>query len=321
MTTETKTFLRTTSIHIPSTNADRTKTYQARALITRFRATNIVRSNLAFIKTENLHPASIVTARPLPIYPARFVYTESERRRALARTTKMLAPKYSFVAHILQPNHQSTCRNNKQLFVQSEVPRTAKLILPRCPSPVFEPILTAPTVGIKTQDLLYKIPGPTESSIRFQTVYPGSECSKINALPARNGSAEYRITTAYLFYQFPARRIEDVIGAGRRSEMKIISHNQRRRDIIAVGPAAAGLVFPHRAKGTPVNTHSHTRTIHDVYTITMHNRRRKYSIRQGHGGEQLQRRLYRPVRHVTGMSGIVFELLPVLTARCGAYQP
>jgi hypothetical protein len=113
MTAEAKTFLWTTSIYVPSANTDRAETHEVCAFITRFGAANIVRSNRAVIKAENLHPASIVPARPLPINPARFVYAKSKRRRALSRTTEMLAAKGGFVAEVLKPNHHSTCRNDQ----------------------------------------------------------------------------------------------------------------------------------------------------------------------------------------------------------------
>ena len=81
MTAEAKAFLWTTSIYVLSANTDRAKTYQPRALITRFSTTYIARLNLFVSKAENIDAASIVTASPLPIYLARFVYTKSEHHR------------------------------------------------------------------------------------------------------------------------------------------------------------------------------------------------------------------------------------------------
>jgi hypothetical protein len=111
---------------------------------------------------------------------------------------------------------------------------------------LLEPVFAAPAIALELDDLFYEVPGPDRLALRCDRVHLRAQRREIDAIGPRRGRRENRLAAVDFANDRTRVRVEDVVVAGRRADMHIVSDDCRCSDVVAVPRPAGGGETPQQ---------------------------------------------------------------------------
>ncbi len=201
------------------------------------------------------------------------------------------------------------------------VARTAKLVAPCHPSAfILAPFFSAPAVAFEAKRLLDEIPDPADCAVRFEGVDLRAQRGEIHPAVGSDGGAEDWLAAGNFLNHFSAVFIQHKIRPRHRPDVEEAPGDGRRRNVVAIGFIGSGVELPQNSERGRIDAESNSRAVNNIHAPVRNDRRSKDGIGQRDGANKTERRRHASVRHVARMTGIVFELEPILRSGRGRSQ-
>ena len=245
MTAQAHALLGLDAIHVLAPDGDGRQSEQTRQVNGRLRPLHEIGLQLVGVagQPEDLDPARVVAAMPLDVHVAGVVRALPERGGKLGSVISRdlshdaeLRP----ISRIVQEHRPATGRNDDRPIDEAQVARAHEVIAPcHAVLAIGQPLLAAPAVAVKPDNLFHEVPRPSHCAIGFDRIDVGTERCEVRPVGRGRGRRQNRLAAVDDANDVSRCPVQHVVVAGRRADMQVLSDDRRGRDVVAVPRSAA----------------------------------------------------------------------------------